>query len=124
MKKWCLLVLVFVPVGLLAQTCGAPGVCLTWQASTTTGVTYNVYRATAAGQENYATPLNSAAITDLFFNDTTYVVGTTYFYVTCAVTTGGVLSPPSNEVQAQVYPNGAPCAVCLMAGDFVQEGDG
>jgi fibronectin type 3 domain-containing protein len=81
---------------------GSPHVCLTWKASTSSGVTYNVYRATTSGGENYATPLNSAPITNLFFGDTTDVVGTTYFYTAVAVGTGGVLSPPTSEVQAQI----------------------
>lgn len=84
-------------------TPGAPHVCLTWVASTTPTVTgYNVYRATTAGGENYSTPLNSAPVTALFFNDTTDATGTTYFYTIIAIGTGGALSAPSSEVSAQV----------------------
>jgi hypothetical protein len=61
-----------------------------------------VYRATTAGGENYLTPLNSAPVTTLFFNDTTDAVGTTYFYTVTAIGTGGATSAPSSEVSAQV----------------------
>jgi fibronectin type 3 domain-containing protein len=81
---------------------GQPHVCVSWKASTTQGVSYNVYRATTSGGENYASPLNSTPLSVLFFNDTTDLVGTTYYYTACAVGTGGVLSPPSAEVSAQV----------------------
>lgn len=114
MRKLARYLLLLCSLTAVAQTspCGAPvpgspHICLTWVASTTSGVTYNVYRATTAGGENYSTPLNTSAITGLVFSDVTDAIGTTYFYTTCAVGKGGVLSPPSNEVQAQapVPPN-------------------
>jgi fibronectin type 3 domain-containing protein len=85
-----------------APTPGSPHVCLTWTASTTSGVTYNVYRSTTTGGENFATPLNSAPISNLFYYDTTVALGTTYFYKLVAVGTGGVLSTPTAEVSAQI----------------------
>jgi fibronectin type 3 domain-containing protein len=85
-----------------APTPGAPHVCLTWTASTTAGVTYNVYRAITAGGENFSVPLNTSPITAVFFYDTTVAIGTTYFYKVVAVGTGGVLSLPTPEVQAQI----------------------
>ena len=93
-----------------APTPGVPHVCLTWVASVSTGVTgYNVYRATAAGGENYATPLNSAPVTSVMYYDTTDVVGTTYYYTVTAIGTGGVMSAPSLEVSAQIpVPPSAP----------------
>jgi len=112
MKK-ILLTLITALIGTIAQaqalpcpspTPGQPHVCLTWTASTTTGVTYNVYRATTAGAENFAVPLNAAPIptTQLWYYDTTVAIGTTYFYKLVAVGTGGVLSLPTPEVQAQI----------------------
>ena len=83
-------------------TPGAPHVCLFWTASTSTGVTYNVYRATTSGSENYASPLNAAAIAGTFYYDTTDAIGTTYYYTIAAVGTGGVLSTPTSEVSVQV----------------------
>lgn len=85
-----------------APTPGAPHVCLTWVASTTAGVKYNVYRTTSAGGENYASPLNASPLTTLSFYDTSVAIGGQYFYTITAVGTGGVLSLPSAEVQAQV----------------------
>ena len=84
-------------------TPGTPHVCLTWVASPTSTVTgYNVYRSTTAGGENYLTPLNSAPVTTLFYNDTSDVVGTTYFYTVVAIGSGGALSIPSSEVSALI----------------------
>ena len=85
-------------------TPGAPHVCLTWTDSTTTGATYNVYRATTAGGENYASPLNATPLIagSTAYYDTTVATGTQYFYTVVAVGTGGGLSTPSNEVSAQV----------------------
>jgi fibronectin type 3 domain-containing protein len=87
-----------------APTPGSPHVCLTWTASTTAGATYNVYRTTTSGAENYKTPLNTtplAAGTTAYYDATT-AVGTTYYYTLAAVGTGGVLSAPTAEVSAQI----------------------
>lgn len=85
-------------------TPGQPHVCLTFVGSTTPGTATNIYRATTAGAENYATPLNPSPLpaTTLFFYDKTAVFGSTYFYTAAAVGTGGVLSVPSPEVSAQI----------------------
>jgi hypothetical protein len=93
-------------------TPGAPHVCLKWTASTTPGATYNIYRATTSGAENYGTPLNSSPISGTSFYDSTVAVGTTYFYTAVSVGTGGVLSQPSAEVSAQIpVPPSAPTAL-------------
>lgn len=120
MKRLLLFVL-FAALPALAQTTtcpgptpGSPHICLKWTnpvqgANPSTGV--NIYRATATGAENYATPLNATLLPlgTAAFLDTTAVVGTQYFYTTCEVGTGGVLSAPSNEASAQtsVPPNAA-----------------
>lgn len=87
-----------------SPTPGTPHVCLKWTDSTTTGATYNVYRATTSGGENYATPLNAAPLPSgtTAYYDTTNVIGTTYYYTLAAVGTGGVLSTPTAEVSAQI----------------------
>lgn len=85
-----------------APTPGSPHVCLKWTASTTSGVTYNIYRASTTGSENYAAPLNATPLTTTFYYDSTVAVGSTYFYTVAAVGTGGVLSAPSPEASAQV----------------------
>jgi hypothetical protein len=116
MKKLLLLIL-FTALPVLAQsstpcgvspTPGQPHVCLSWQASATPGVTYNVYRATTSKGENYSTPLNAQPLSTLFFYDTTVAVGTQYFY-TVTAGQGGTTSVPTPEVGAQVpVPDSAP----------------
>jgi subtilase family serine protease len=69
---------------------------LTWQSSDT-GVTYNLYRGTAAGAETlYATGLTSTSA-----NDMSVASGTTYYYYVTAVGQGGIESSPSNEASAK-----------------------
>jgi fibronectin type 3 domain-containing protein len=86
--------------------CAAPvpgkiqGVCLKWTASTTSGVTYSVFRATTTGTENYAAPLASG-LTATAYMDSTATTAATYFYTVTAVE-GGLLSTPSNEVSVQI----------------------
>lgn len=116
-KELGLLVLCLFVLGLTCQaqsscpspTPGAPHVCLKWTASPTSGVTYNIFRATTSGGQNYAAPLNSTPISGTSFYDATATIGTTYFYTATAVGTGGVLSQPSAEVSAQIpVPPAAP----------------
>ena len=99
---------------ILAQTGGACGstdptihcTVLSWVASTTTGVTYNVYRGTTTGGESLF-PLNVTAITGTSYIDLVTLTNQqqTFFYFARAseiTTIGGssvtVLSDPSNEV--------------------------
>lgn len=77
---------------------GMHSVILSWQASPTTGVTYNVFRGTASGGES-ATPINSAPVTALTLTDTTVAPGATYYYTVEAVDSAGS-SPASNEAAA------------------------
>jgi predicted phage tail protein len=78
----------------------AHSVSLSWAASTTSNVTYNVYRATTSG--GYSSTPIASAITGTTYTDTTVQAGTTYFYVTKAVDSSGNLSAASNEAQAPV----------------------
>lgn len=110
----CLILCVLAAVGHAQSSCppptpGAPHVCLKWTASTTSGVTYNIYRSTTAGAENYGSPLNAAAISGTSFYDATVAIGTTYFYTMTAVGTGGAQSLPTSEVSSIVpVPPAAP----------------
>lgn len=79
---------------------GTHSVQLSWGASSTSGVTYNVYRGTASGAEG-ATPINPGSVSGLNFTDTSVTSGVTYFYVVKAVNSGGT-STASNEVQAAI----------------------
>ncbi len=73
---------------------------LTWAASPTSGVTYNVFRGTSSGGEG-TTPINSSPITALMYTDTNVTPGTNYYYTIKDVNSGGS-SPPSNEAVANV----------------------
>jgi hypothetical protein len=79
---------------------GTHSVMLTWSASPTGGVTYNVFRGTSSGGEG-TTPINPSAITSLTFTDTNVTPGTTYYYTVEAVDSAGS-SAPSNEASATI----------------------
>lgn len=81
-------------------TSGLHTVSLSWTASTTSGVTYNVYRATTSGGYNYSSPL-AAGISGTSFTDCSVALGTTYYYVVEAVS-GSTPSAPSSEVTVTV----------------------
>ena len=74
-------------------------VALQWDASTSTVVGYYVYRTTTSGT-GYVKLNPSSAATGLSYTDTTVQDGTTYYYVTTAVDSGGTESLYSNEAQA------------------------
>lgn len=80
---------------------GSHLVDLSWTASTSTVVGYNVYRGTVSGGP-YATKVNSAVVPRTAFTDTGVVAGQTYFYVVTAVDANGVESVYSNEASALV----------------------
>jgi fibronectin type 3 domain-containing protein len=83
------------PSNLTASTQGKH-ITLSWTGSGP-GVTYNLYRGTAPGQEKpYASGLTSTSA-----NDTNVLAGTTYYYYLTAVGPGGAQSTPSNEASAQ-----------------------
>jgi len=72
---------------------------LTWQASTSVVVGYNIYRGTADGG-----PYTRIAtlITPLNYTDSSVASSTTYYYVTTAVDSAGVESEYSNQASAKV----------------------
>jgi hypothetical protein len=75
-------------------------VALTWNASTSTVAGYNVYRSTVSGGP-YA-KINSSLVAALNYTDSTVQSGTTYYYVTTAVDSGGNESVFSNQVSAPI----------------------
>lgn len=88
--------------GQLCAVYNAHAANLSWTASTTPNVTYNVYRATASTGP-FTTPLNSSAISGTTFKDTSVQAGQTYYYVVTAVaSTGSASTPP---VQAMPIPS-------------------
>jgi Abnormal spindle-like microcephaly-assoc'd, ASPM-SPD-2-Hydin/Cep192 domain 4/HYDIN/CFA65/VesB-like, Ig-like domain len=79
---------------------GTHTVLLQWTASTTAGVTYNVFRGTSKGGEG-TSPINSSAISGTAYTDTNVTSGQSYFYTVEAVNSGGS-STASNEAQANI----------------------
>jgi fibronectin type 3 domain-containing protein len=91
------------PTGLTASS-PSGGVHLAWSAPASDGGApvsgYTVYRGTAAGAENLASPVGTSTTTS--FDDTTSLTtGTTYYYVVTATNTAGE-GPCSNEASATV----------------------
>jgi Abnormal spindle-like microcephaly-assoc'd, ASPM-SPD-2-Hydin len=75
-------------------------VSLTWNASTSTVVGYNVYRGSVSGGPY--TLLTSTPNGSLSYTDTTVVGGQTYFYVVTAVDASGNESVVSNEASVVI----------------------
>jgi hypothetical protein len=73
-------------------------VTLSWKASTSPVVGYNVYRRGTSG----VVKLNLEPITGISYVDHTVQPGQTYFYVTKAVSPRGTESTASNEVRADI----------------------
>ena len=71
---------------------------LSWKASTSAVVGYNIYRRGASG----VVKLNPAPVTGTSYVDRTVQLGQTYFYVTKAVNAKGRESTASNEIRADV----------------------
>ena len=91
----------------LGQPCvvyNAHAAVLTWTASTTPNVTYNVFRATASTGP-FTTPLNSSPITGTTYTDTSVAAGQTYYYVATAVAAGGTQSAPSSPPVPATIPS-------------------
>lgn len=80
---------------------GFHSVALNWTASTTSGVTYNVYRASVSGGYNYTSPL-ATGISGAPFTDCSVALGQTYFYVVRAVDGSGNQSVNSSEVTVTI----------------------
>jgi hypothetical protein len=76
----------------------AHSVNLSWSASTSTAVGYNVYRSTVSGTGFVR--VNPSLIGNLTYSDTTVHGGTTYYYIATAVDSSGKESADSNEVSA------------------------
>lgn len=74
----------------------APSLTLTWMESTPSVTSFNIYRGTTPGGENYATPLATVQGAVLLYKDTAVALGTSYCYTVTAVLS--VESQPSNEV--------------------------
>ena len=92
-------------VGLAGTGQAAPttphSVELSWNPSSSSGVTgYNVFRAAASGAYG-STPLNSAPVSGTTYADASVTAGQTYFYIVTTVGSG-TSSAASNEVEATI----------------------
>lgn len=80
---------------------GKHSVTLTWNASTSSGVTgYNLYRDQKSGGPY--SKLNASLISGLTYKDTTVAKCTTYYYVATAVNSSNAESSYSKEVKAVI----------------------
>lgn len=84
-----------------ANTPGKHTVSLTWIASTTSSVTYNLYRGTSAGVCNGTPTPYATGITTTSYLDTNVQAGTYYYNVSAVSATGGE-STCDGEVQITV----------------------
>ena len=76
-------------------------VALSWNPSSSSGVTgYNVFRAGASGAYG-STPLNTVTVSGTTYADASVTAGQTYFYIVTTVGSG-VSSTASNEVAATI----------------------
>jgi fibronectin type 3 domain-containing protein len=76
-------------------------VSLSWTASTSSVVGYNVYRGTASGGP-YSTKLTSSPVNDTNFVDSSVQSSSTYYYVATAVDSDSVESTYSNQAKAVI----------------------
>ncbi|HZR63497.1 MAG TPA: FG-GAP-like repeat-containing protein [Terriglobales bacterium] len=98
-------------------------VTLTWGASTTPYVAYNVYRSNTSGAYN-TTPLASVSATS--YTDSTVQAGQIYFYVVKAVdaTHPNNLSAPSNEAMAVIPASSGTAPQPLSHANIIWQQDG
>jgi len=86
-----------------ANTPGQHSVTLSWNASTTPGVTYNIYKGTAKGVCNGSPTPYATGINALQYVDTVGLTdGQTIFYNVSDVGTGGAESACDGEVQVLI----------------------
>jgi fibronectin type 3 domain-containing protein len=86
---------------LYANTPGRHSVQLTWNASTSSGANYNVYRGAATGVCSGAPTPFASGISNTSFLDTSVQAGTYYYAVSAFTATGGE-STCTAEVQVAV----------------------
>jgi len=88
MKKFLALGAMLFSISAMANTPGKHTVALSWTASTTSGVTYNIYRGSAAGVCNGTPTPYATGITSTSYLDQNVPAGT-YFYNVSAAGPGG-----------------------------------
>jgi hypothetical protein len=106
MKIKILTILTLIFVAAQAAQSQTHSATLSWTASTTTAVTYNVYRGTGACATSPAMSIVAGSITPVTYADTTVLAGTSYCYYIKALKSG-LESTASNSITA-VIPADAP----------------
>ena len=76
-------------------------VALSWNASTSNVVGYNLYRGTQPGGP-YSTKLNSSLLSSTSYTDSAVQAAQTYYYVSTAVDSSNLESAYSNEASASI----------------------
>jgi hypothetical protein len=82
------------------QSSGQHSVALSWNASTSTVIGYNLYRGTASGGPY--SKLNSSLLSVTNYTDSSVQSATTYYYVATAVDSSNVESAYSNQATAAI----------------------
>ncbi len=84
------------PTGLTATTASSTQINLTWQPSTTSGVTYNLYMGTSSGS---ISTLIASGLNTTSYQVTGLTASTTYYFTATAASSSGA-SAPSNQASA------------------------
>ena len=113
MKRILLVAMLFGAVLLAAQNAIVPStpgqissLTVSWTEATPNCSSFNLYRGTKAGSEDYTKPLVTVSGAAFKWTDSSVLPGSPYCYTVTAVA-GGMESAPSNEVcgQAPVPPS-------------------
>jgi fibronectin type 3 domain-containing protein len=100
------------PTGLTATAISASEIDLGWTASSTSGVTYSVFRSTTSGFTPAPANQLATGLSATTYKDTTVSGGTTYYYVVQAVKSGSTAN--SNQANATT-----PAASLAITADVV-----
>jgi chitodextrinase len=100
---------------LMATTISSSQINLSWTASSTSGVTYNIFRSTTSGFTPSPSNRITSGLTTTSFSDTGLAPSTSYFYLVEAVNAGGVSSAPTNQTGATT-PAASPTTIQINAG--------
>ena len=95
------------PTGLTATPTSNTSINVSWNASTTLGVTYSLYRSTTAGFTPSASNLVLGGVTTTSYADANLTFATTYYYIVEAVNALGS-SAPSNQASATTTSSSTP----------------
>ena len=92
------------PTNVKAMAVSDMEIDLSWTASATAGVTYNVYRGTTAGFTPNAGSLVASGLGGTTYADTNLMPSTAYYYLVAAVNAGGIEPAPEVWATTQAVP--------------------